>query len=202
MVLLRTVNTYLMPVAVWIVEAQPAGLECLAAAASLPGLQPNTTLQAEAAKPRRMLHRHGWWYQAHFGRKLQRWLFTFTAPEQIEKMQPGFYLPVLLHHRGLQVAYPVQESTTWPRLACFVKRVPEFGQITDAAATLLGAMLMLPERNVVVIVLPDAQVHGMDSERESVILQNDSAMLRNQNCWQKKKKDLTPNYGTPLTLSR
>ena len=83
-------------------------------------------------------------------------LLTLTAPEQIEKMQLGFYLPFLLDHRGLQVAYPVQESTTWPRLACFVKRVSDSGEITDAAATLLGVILMVPKRDVVVIALPNA----------------------------------------------
>lgn len=62
--------------AVQVVEAQPAGLGCLAAAAILPGLQPNTTLQAEAVKPRKTLRRHRWWHQARFGRTLQRWVIT------------------------------------------------------------------------------------------------------------------------------
>ena len=73
-------------------------------------------------------------------------------------MQPGFYLPILLDHKGLRVAYPVQESTTWPRLACFVKRVSGSGQGTDVAA-----ILMLPERNLAVNALTNALVRGVHS---------------------------------------
>lgn len=105
-----------------------------------------------------------------------------TAPEQIEKMQPGFYLPVLLDHRGLRVAYPVQESTTSPRLACFVKRVSDTGQITDAAATLRGVMLMLSESNLIVIALPNALLPDVQSAFQRTVPLNDMAMLRNHDC--------------------
>ena len=96
-----------------------------------------------------------------------------TAPEQIEKMQPGFYLPILLDHKGLQVAYPVQESTTWPQLACFVKRVSESRQCTDVAA-----ILTLPDRNMAVTALANALVRGVHSALERKLL-NEKAILRN-----------------------
>lgn len=114
-------NSYLQPALIQVVEALLVGLGCLAVAAILPGPQPSITRQAEAAKPRRTL-RKAQAVSLHPIRKgLQHFLITqLTAPEQIEKMQPGFYLPVLLDHKVPQAAYPVQGSTTWPRLALFV----------------------------------------------------------------------------------
>ena len=111
-------NSYLQPAAVQVVEAQLVGLGYLAVAAILPGPQPSITRQAEAGKPRRTLRRRKCYRYASCGKGLQQSLIIqLAAPEQIEKMQPGFYLPVLLDHKVLQVACPVQGSTTWRRLA-------------------------------------------------------------------------------------